>query len=166
MKQVVIHDPNGLRWIVRRRWLPWSVRWRGPGRARKRREKEEKYPGWTHVFDVADPLLWFDEAPGGFLLILGLVVAAVVTLFVLPFFVFLIEVLLVALVAGIGIVFRIVFRRPWLVEAYPVEGPHDKHLIWKVAGVRRSGLAVDDIAEQIRSGIPTPVVPGAILVRG
>jgi hypothetical protein len=119
-----------------------------------------------HVFDFADPLLWFDEAPGGFLLILGLVVAAVVTLFDLPFFVFLIEVLLVALVAGTGIVFRIVFRRPWLVEAYTVEGPHDEHLIWKVAGVQRSGLAVDDIAEQIVSRIPTPVVPGAILVRG
>jgi hypothetical protein len=119
-----------------------------------------------HVFDFADPLLWFDEAPGGFLLILGLVVAAVVTLFVLPFFVFLVEVLLVALVAGFGIVIRIVFRRPWLVEAYPVEGPHDKHLIWKVAGVQRSGLVVDQIADQIRSGVQIPSAPDATMVQG
>lgn len=167
MKQVDISDPNSVRWVVRRRWLPWSVRWRGPGRSQTRREKGAEDPGWLHFLDFADPLLWFDEAPGGFLLILGLVVAAVVAvLFVLPLFIFMVEVLLVALVAAVGILFRIVFRRPWLVEAFPVEGPHVKHLIWKVGRVQRSGEVVDQIAAQIRAGIPIPSVPEATLVRG
>jgi hypothetical protein len=163
MKQVVIKDPNGLRWIVRRRWLPWSIRWRGPDRKRKEAGEDS---GWLHVFDFADPLLWFDEAPGGFILILALVLAAVVgILFVLPFFVLIVEILLVALVATLGIVFRIVFRRPWLVETFAEEGAYQKHFIWKVTGVQRSGVVVDQVAEQIRAGIPIPTPTDATLVQ-
>jgi uncharacterized membrane protein YphA (DoxX/SURF4 family) len=107
-----------------------------------------------------------DEAPGGFLLILALVLVAVVgILFVLPFFVLIVEILLVALVATLGIVFRIVFRRPWLVEAFAEEGAYRKHFIWKVSGVQRSGVVVDQVAEQIRVGVPIPTSIDATLVK-
>lgn len=148
------------------RWLPWNPRWRGPGRSRKTGEEQAGDSGWLNLLDFADPLLWFDEGPGGFIVVLGLIVASVVAvLFVLPFFLFIVEVLLVVLVAAGGIVFRIVFRRPWLVEAYPVEGQYMKHLVWKVRGVRRSDVVVDQIVDQIRAGIPVPSAPDATLVR-
>jgi hypothetical protein len=95
-----------------------------------------------------------------------LVLAAVIgILFVLPFFVLIVEILLVALVATLGIVFRIVFRRPWLVEAFAEEGAYRKHFIWKVSGIQRSGVVVDQVAEQIRLGVPTPTPTDGTLVQ-
>jgi hypothetical protein len=167
MKQVRVTDPSGREWVVRRRWLPWSVRWRGPVRPRTAQRKESQDRGWLEFLDFADPLLAFDEGFGGFVAVVAVVLLIVLAvLFVLPLFIFLVELVLVALIVAGAVLTRVLFRRPWLVDALVVEGVPAQHLIWKAVGWGDSGVAVDQIAEQIRAGSPTPNARGATLVSG
>ena len=123
MKQVRVTDPSGRDWVVRRRWLPWSVRWRGPLRPRKKQKKESTDPGWLDFLDFGEPFLDFDEGFGGFVAVVVVIFLVVVgVLLVFPLFIFIVELLLVMLVVAAALVARVLFRRPWLVDALTVEG--------------------------------------------
>ena len=55
----------------------------------------------------------------------------------------------------IGVIGRVMFRRPWRVEAVEVAG--SRH-VWNVVGFRAAGRRVDEIAAAVASGgsLPEP----------
>jgi hypothetical protein len=63
---------------------------------------------------------------------------------------------IIGVVLAAGVVGRSLLGRPWVVEARPanaVAGP----LVWRVAGWRRSGRLINEVAEQLASGLaPAP----------
>lgn len=70
-----------------------------------------------------------------------------------PFLVALGELLLVVLLALSGIVARVLFRRPWTVDAVDPDGGH-RH--WHVVGWRSSGAARQLVADRIAATGTTP----------
>ena len=132
--------PDGRTWRVRRRWVHRTVRWRG-----RRGDPLD-------VLDAADVV-----GEGADLPIVGVVLFAIATLilavgavvFVVPAVLFLLELLFVVVAIGLGVGARILFRRPWTVEARAV-GTNDGRE-WKVVGWRASGELVEAVAERIRS---------------
>lgn len=163
MKAVTVSDPAGRNWRVEVRWLPWAPRWRGP-----RRRRKEKDPGdsrWYDWLDIGEPFAWFDEGLGGFVTAIVLMVLLVIAiLFVLPAFIFLVELLIIVLVVLGAVVIRILFRRPWIVDAFPADDKR-AHLVWKVVGTSRAKEAVDLVAQQLAAGIEVPQVPEGELVK-
>ena len=135
-------DPQGRTWRVKRRWLSRSVSWRGP-------------LGPRTGMDLVDGADLVGE--GADLPIVGVVflVVAVVLLVIggiallLPALVFAVELLLVLVLVGLGTAAKVLFRRPWTVEAR-VHGTNQGRE-WKVVGWRASGELVEQIAERVRS---------------
>lgn len=141
------------RWHVRRRWAPrhlgadtiWA-RFRERNRWVRRRTSD--------LADVADPGWAVDigEAIAASVLAIALVVFVV---FVgLPFLIALGELLLVLLLVVGGGVGRVLFRRPWTVDA---TGPDGEHHRWSVVGWRASGAARQVVADRILAAgrVPT-----------
>ena len=88
---------------------------------------------------------WLGSTTGlaGFVTAIGLVVLLVMAvLFVVPAFIFLLEVLIVGLVVAGAVALRVVLRRPWIVDAFPLDDPAE-HLVWKVVGAGRAKETVD-----------------------
>lgn len=162
MKTASVRDPAGVTWRVEVRWLPWLPRWRGLRRERKKDRGDTRWYDWL---DIGEAFVWFDEGLGPFVTAILLAVLLVIAvLFILPVFVFVIELLIVGLVVLVAIGLRVLFRRPWLVDAFDVEQP-SRHFTWKVVGIGASKRAVDDVAEQLRHGVEVPQVLGAELAR-
>ncbi len=69
--------------------------------------------------------------------------------FVIPAVIFFLELVLVLAAVGLGVLGRVLFRRPWTVEAR-VDGT-DRGGEWKVTGWRASGELVDSMAERLQS---------------
>lgn len=163
MKAVTVSDAEGRAWRVEVRWLPWAPRWRGP--RPRGRQKEPGDTRWYDWLDFAEPLAWFDEGLAGFVTAIVLVMLLVMAvLFVLPAFILLVEFLIVVLVVAAAVVIRVLFRRPWIVDAFPVDNAA-AHLVWKVVGTGRAKETVDIVAQQLASGIEVPQAPGADLVK-
>jgi hypothetical protein len=95
-------------------------------------------------------------------ILIFVIVAVVAVFFVIPAFVLLLEVVIVALLVISAIALRVLFRQPWLVDAVADEGTR---LAWKVVGYRRSRRVVEEVAAQLQRGIAEPRVPDATLVR-
>src|SRR6187551_3429556 len=115
-----VEDPTGVEWDVTRRWL-------------------ELVPLWRFGRQGASDLGHGVSGGSGDVVavIAGLVIFALLLLVGIPLLLF-----LVALVAGIvGLATRLVFGRPWLVEARSERG----ELAWRVRGTRASRRAVDEI---------------------
>lgn len=163
MKAVTVSDAQGRDWRVEVRWLPWAPRWRGP-----RPKGKKKEPGdtrWYDWIDLAEPIAWFDEGLAGFVTAIVFVVLLVMAvLFLLPAFILLVEILIVVLVVVAAVLIRVLFRRPWIVDAFPVDDP-SAHLVWKVVGTGRAKETVDIVAQQLAAGIEVPQAPGAELVK-
>lgn len=89
--------------------------------------------------------------------VLVFLVAVAVILFLIfigfPFLIALGELLVVVLFAVVGVVSRVLFRRPWTVDAVDPAGAHHA---WSVVGWRSSGAARQFIAERIAA---TDTVP-------
>lgn len=162
MKTASVRDPAGVTWRVEVRWLPWLPRWRGPRRDRKKDPADTRWYDWL---DIGEPFAWFDEGLGAFVTAIVLAVLLVIAaLFILPVFVFLIEVLIVGLVVLLAFGLRVLFRRPWLVDAFDVEEP-SRHFTWKVVGLGASKRAVDEVAKQLSEGVEVPQVDGGELAK-
>ncbi len=167
MRSVFVHDPQGRRWNVSVRMLPWGVRWRGP-RIRRKEHAEETADGvrerrWYDWVDVGDPLVALDEGLGGFAVVLLVLTAIVIgVLFVLPAFILLVELLIVATLVLGAVAVRVLFRRPWLVDAVSDDG---QRLTWKVVGYARSREVTHEFANLLGKGVANPSLPDAMLVR-
>jgi hypothetical protein len=152
MGGVKVETPSGT-WVVRRRWAPrhlgshtvWA-RFRHRNRVVRRRTAE--------LGDVGDPGCAVDVAEG-FLVFVGVVVAVVFLIFVgIPVLVALGELLVIVVLALAGLIGRVLFRRPWTVDAVSPDGAHHR---WSVVGWNASGQARSYVARRIETtgSVPT-----------
>lgn len=127
---------------VRRVWHRF-----GPSRAFGREVAGSADPGCA--LDAFDELL--------FVLVLVLVLLLVV-FFVAPLVLALLDLLFVIVLVALGVVARVVFRRPWRVEAEALDGAGPRRLVtWRVVGWRASGAHVEAVARHLEAGVDVPV---------
>ncbi len=134
-------------WHVRRRWAPrhlgsqtlWARFRQRFGRVGRRA---------ADLGDVADPGCVGDLAEGMVIAVMVVVVVAFVALVGIPLLIALGELVILVVVAVAGLVGRVLFRRPWTVDAV---SPSGDHRVWPVVGWRASGAARRFIAERIAS---------------
>ncbi len=81
--------------------------------------------------------------------IAALLLGALAVVFVIPGLIFALELLLVLVAVGLGALGRVLFGRPWTVEAR-VKGTNEGGE-WKVTGWRASGELVDSVAERLQA---------------
>jgi hypothetical protein len=103
---------------------------------------------------VPDPGCALDAAEAIAVFVVAVVVILFVVLIGLPLLIALGELVLVLLLAVLGVVGRVVFRRPWIVDAV---GPGGEHHVWNVVGWRASGAVRRFVAERVAT---TGAVPG------
>lgn len=151
-----VQGPDGLRWVVRRRWAPRlrdQTIWE---RIRSRYKKMIRRTG-DAAGDVPDPGcigdLFDDLVPALIVLVAVVVVGAVLFFFLIPMLLILMDLILLLLLTVLGILGKIVFRRPWTIEASCDNG--DRRM-WKVVGWRASGAHLQDVAQHLEAGIPFP----------
>lgn len=148
MAAKTVVDPAGRTWRVRRRWVTRSASWRGP----KGDRALDFLDGADLVGDPADlPVV-------GVIMfaIAALLVAVLAVVFVIPALIFVLELVLVLLIVGVGVLGRVLFGRPWTVEARVDGGGQGGE--WKVTGWRASGDFINSLAERIHT---TGQPPGA-----
>ena len=132
-------------WHVRRRWAPrhlgsqtiWA-RFRDRTRKVRRRTSD--------LGDVPDPGCAPDIAEGIVVFLVALAVIVFLIFVGIPFLIALGELLLIVLLATMGVVGRVLFRRPWTVDAVDPAGAHRS---WSVVGWTASGAARQCIADRI-----------------
>jgi hypothetical protein len=134
-------DPDGRTWRVKRKWLSRSVSWRGPADV-----NASLAPDLTDFVPLDDDI---GCLPALGVAITGIAVVLLAIFFVLPALVFAVELLAVLVLLLLGAMARVLFRRPWTVEAR-VKGTNQGRE-WKVVGWRASGELVAQVAERVRS---------------
>ncbi len=134
---------------VRRRILHWRPRWRGLRRNVDAPEPDGDVGGSGGGFSFLDLL---DDL---FAAVLVAIAVVVVVATVIPAVVFALELLLVALLAGVGIVGRSLLGRPWTVEAVDTDA---RTVVgsWQVVGFRRAGQVAAAIQARADTGRPLP----------
>jgi hypothetical protein len=157
-KSRTVTGPDGRAWNVRRLLLPRRPRWKGrrSGEPGEKRSKSARAGDWWQTFDSISSLGDLGELGG-----VGAAIAAialVALLFVFAWFVLfpalflLLDLIIILLIAAGGVAVRVLFRRPWKIEAR-TEGPHESHH-WGVVGLRASADAVHTVADAIAAGMP------------
>ncbi|MCU1496248.1 MAG: hypothetical protein JWM47_201 [Acidimicrobiales bacterium] len=132
-------------WHVRRRWAPrhlgsqtiWA-RFLHRSRKVRRRAKD--------AGDLPDPGCAPDVGEGILVFIVLIVVVLFLIFIGIPFLIALGELLFIVVLTLAGIVGRLLFRRPWTIDAV---GPNGEHHAWPVVGWRASGVARQFIADRI-----------------
>ena len=85
-------------------------------------------------------------------MVLAAIVALVLIVFVLiPLFLFGLELLIVGLVLTAGTLSHLLLGRPWVIQAWTAD-PNGARYEWQIAGWRRSGAAIDQIATALAAG--------------
>lgn len=148
-----ITGPDGRQWTVRRRLAPRLGAETVFGRARRR--VGSVINRTTNGLDVADGCLAFDL--DAIVVVLLVLVALLLLIFVvIPLLVVIVDLVILLLLALLGIVARVVFRRPWVLEAASSDGRRHQ---WRVVGWRRSGEQCRHIAQMLAAGIVPPPDP-------
>jgi hypothetical protein len=91
-----------------------------------------------------------EDVAVGLVLVVGALVLFVV---VVPLLAALVDLVVLLLVALVGLGARIVFRRPWIVEARADDGTVHR---WRVVGWRAGGEGRDEIAQMLTAGVVPP----------
>jgi hypothetical protein len=142
-----VRAPDGTVWTIRRRWAP-RPRWR----------RLVRLPKWTRQasppkrdrFRWLDALELLDLAELAFWLIVIAVVLSFMIFVGIPLIVFLFESLLIVPVGLVaGVIGRVLFRRPWTIEAVRTASG-ERRIAWNVVGWRASSVAADRMASAIR----------------
>ncbi|GIF20906.1 hypothetical protein Ate02nite_36360 [Paractinoplanes tereljensis] len=152
---------DGAAWRVR---VVWEPRWRalarrfgGWRRKRKDRDGGPDFPdpgldlpsgghhsGGGFFDDLADDLVV------GIAIIIGMIVFGLLFWWLLlPLLLLILDVMIVVLLVIAGVVGRVLFRRPWLVEA---TGPQGGLVTTEVVGWRAALRTRDEIADKLRLG--------------
>lgn len=149
---IEVKSPDGRRWKIRRRWVPRlgtervlsKVRHQVPAKGADRKQGGGvDARGWM-------PFAQIDVVAIALLVVVLVFVALVV---VLPLLFVLVDLAILAVLALAGIVGKVVFRRPWVVEAVTDRGKRHE---WRVAGWRRSGERCHEIARSLEAGVIPP----------
>ena len=150
---VVVETAQGT-WHVRRRWAPrhlgrhtlWA---RFTDRMRRVRRRT------TDLGDVPDPGCGGDVGEGIVVFLVLIVVVVFLVLVGIPFLIALGELLLLLVLVVAGLVGKLVFRRPWTIDAAGPEGAHHE---WDVVGWRPSRAARAFVAERLAATGQVPTV--------
>jgi len=164
--------PSGDTWRVRRVLVPrlgdetlWS---------RFRRRTRAGRSLARGAGEASDPGCLLDAVSDAFWILVLVVVVTVLVLVGVPLVLAIVDVLVLAMLTLLGIGARVLFRRPWVVEArsaeplapegtdaWPSDGPvlAVRRHTWRVVGWRASGEQVADVANALVHGNPLP--PGA-----
>ncbi len=145
-----ITGPDGRQWTVRRRLAPRLGAETVLGRVRRRVAGVMNRT--TDGLDVADGCLSFD-LDAIVVVILVLAALLLVVFVVIPLLVVIVDLAILLLLAFLGIVARVVLRRPWVLEAASNDGRRHQ---WRVVGWRRSGEQCRHIAQMLSAGIVPP----------
>ena len=147
-----VAGPDGTVWEVRRRWVArfgpeaWSDRLAERFQQRRARRREKDVGDGT--LDVADGCA-VDGLEGLAIVVVAVIVIVLIVLFVWPVIVALLDLLLLLLLALAGGVMRVLFRRPWAVDALAGDGTAHR---WRVVGFRASGRVRDEVARALAQG--------------
>ncbi|HXF31756.1 MAG TPA: hypothetical protein VN522_09545 [Solirubrobacterales bacterium] len=137
----VVKAPDGALWRVRRRWLdrPLPRLWR----RFKESRNEDLEDGALGALPNAD---WAEGWWG-----IAIPIAAILIVFVLlPLLGVALELIALIFVFCFGLIGRLFFGRPWIVEAVPQDGGDGKGAVaFPVKGWRRAGETVDRLALEI-----------------
>ena len=134
-------------WTVERRWIPrlgsdtlWHRFW-----VRARRT-------FRRAGETADPASGCGDVVGEGIVgaIAFVVFLAVLVFVVVPLFVALVDVVILLVLAILAVIARVVFRRPWLIEARNGDG---RVLRWRVVGWRASAERVDGKRDVLGTGV-------------
>lgn len=138
-----VRDPGGREWTVGVRWLPRRPTWLGwgPGRTTKAGSSDLE---WLDLANGCVP----DDIPVLAAIAVIVFVLILIWFAVLPIAVFALDLLFLLLVAAGGVATRVLFRRPWIVEA-STEG-ETRH--WPVVGLRSSRVLVGEVSWAIQNG--------------
>ncbi len=147
--------PDGRVWSVRRLWLPRLRRrdGRGNGDGDDDGDGDSGDASWGDAFLTGLP----DDLGGIVIAIAGVVAIGLFVFFVLPYFLFVLELLVLPILFA----YRILFRKPWTVEAVSRTPPREL-LRWQVVGLRESGEAVGEVAYSLERGETSPVPSSAL----
>jgi hypothetical protein len=169
VRTVCVTAPEGTPWNVR---VVWAPRWRALAR---------RFGGWRSKRsggsgDALDNALQVGDLPtsgrGGGGLDLGDEIAAIAIILVafvlgvalfwwvlLPLLLVMLDIVIVLILLAMSIVARVLFRRPWTVEATaPGQGRITNHVVgWRAALRRR-----DEIADSLRHGLRPEALPNPV----
>jgi hypothetical protein len=134
-----VKDPHGRKWTLGRHWMP----------RRKRFKKAD--------LDMPDFLGDFGGDDLGIFAAIFLAIAAVILTFFLALLLFnvvalAIELSIVIIVALVGLIGRVVFRRPWTVFAKSA----DQQIEYPVVGYFNSKRRIAELATALSSGAQLP----------
>jgi hypothetical protein len=140
-----VRAPDGKTWVVRRRWMP--------KRPRLRRRVRANDVIQSSNWDIPD--LGGIEELGPLGIVVGIVGALlfvlVVSTVLIPFLALTIELILVIILFGAGLIGRLLLGRPWRIEA-TTSGPPEERREIEVAGLRESAQAARDLAKDLEAG--------------
>jgi hypothetical protein len=142
MAEQTVKAPDGRIWEVGRVWFHRTPRWSKP-------RKGDGADGGTKAEFGLEAASAAAEAPAALIIVVVLVVVALAWAFVFPVLVFLLDLLLIALIAGVTVLVRVLFRRPWKVVAETDDAPAQRVEI-AVVGYKAAGTKVDELVYQIR----------------
>jgi hypothetical protein len=137
--------PDGTRWRVRRRWLDRPL----PD-LRKRFNEYRRENSGDLLFDASWGVDFGDSVWASLALAFFVAILVVV---LLPLIGLALELILVVLLLGSGLVGRLLLRRPWSIEAQDLGG-EQRPASYAVKGWGRSGRAVEEIATAIETSAP------------
>jgi hypothetical protein len=137
-----IAAPDGRTWKVRRRWVERPL-----PNLRERWRREDIGGG-----DILDGLFLADAAEG-FGAIGAVVAVGLLILVFLPLIGVALELVVLLLVLAYGLFARVVFRRPWIVDAFDVEDPEER-VAFAVKGWRDSTTALRELRTAIAATGP------------
>lgn len=138
-----VQAPDGRVWRVRRRWVPKTPR------LRRRSESRDDWWSWWDL-----PSLDFDgdDVFAVIALVFGLVVILVFAVTVVfPLVALTLELVIGAVLFAAGLIGRLLFGRPWRIEATTIGTPKLTREI-HASGLRGSREAVDRLADEIQRG--------------
>lgn len=148
-----VASPSGEVWRVRLQWLP---RYEGRGlrvrlrqrRTRSQRRRESDRSRWFDYFDL--PIVG-DSLGAAVVSIAVIICVVLLVMFGLPLLLAAVDLALVLVVAGFGMLGRVAFRRPWIIESRNGSG---ECLESPVVGWRAARRERAEIANRILHGHP------------
>lgn len=160
VKTIKVVAPAGETWRVRVVWQPrYGALVRRFGGWRRRRKGEGPGDG---LLDGCDPLSGCFDGDELATIVLGIVLmilgGLVFWFLLLPVLLLVMDIVVVMALLLIAIPARILFRRPWTVEAAYDDGREEKVFSTDVVGWQRALETRDEIAAKLEQGLPAPIV--------
>ncbi|WP_433361725.1 hypothetical protein ACQPZX_29030 [Actinoplanes sp. CA-142083] len=174
MRTVGVTSPTGTAWSVR---VVWAPRWRilarrfGGWRSKRTETPGDVVDGTMQVASNVPPSGGGGGGGGGFFsldnelaviafILIGFVLAAVLFWWVLlPLLLLVLDGMIVLLLLAVSVVARVLFRRPWTVEA---TAPGETLIAQEVVGWRAALRRRDEIADALARGLRPEPMPSPL----